>query len=65
MTRFKEEIKINDNLMKAITSYMNDETREQVHMELAPCSNEQFLTRYVELDPGFEDMLREEFGIEF
>lgn len=65
MTRFREEIKINNNLMGAIVGYMDDEVREQVHMELAPCTNEEFLKRYSELVPGFEDILKGEFGIEF
>ena len=28
---------------------MDDEIREQVHAELAPCTDEEFLTRYQEL----------------
>lgn len=40
-------------------SYMgDDDIREQVHLELAPCTNEEFLARYKEL---FE----EKYGIEF
>lgn len=30
---------------------MDDETRERVHAELAPCSEEEFLARYLELAP--------------
>ena len=30
-------------------SMMDDEIREQVHAELAPCTDEEFLTRYQEL----------------
>lgn len=29
--------------------YMDDDTREAVHAELAPCSDVEFLTRYLEL----------------
>ena len=32
-----------------IVNLMDDETRERVHEELAPCTNEEFLTRYLEL----------------
>lgn len=40
-------------------SYMgDDDIREQVHLELAPCTNEEFLARYKEL---FE----EKYGVEF
>lgn len=33
----------------AIVAVMNDEIREQVHGELAPCSDAEFLARYLEL----------------
>ena len=32
-----------------VVSYMDDETREQVHGELAPCDNLAFLKRYLEI----------------
>lgn len=54
---------IDRNVMEAIASLMDDEKREQVHAELAPCSNEEFLRRYVELDPEFENVLRSEFNV--
>ena len=34
---------------ETIVHYMDDETRERVHMELAPCTEEEFLTRYLEI----------------
>lgn len=34
----------------AIVSYMDDDIREQIHGELAPCTEEAFWARYVELD---------------
>lgn len=46
-----------------IASYMNDEIRERVHSELAPCTEEKFLERYLELDPDFSELLETEFGI--
>lgn len=64
MKRYGEETKINQELMDTIASYMDDETRETVHFELAPCKPEEFLTRYLELDPDFEELLNSEFGIE-
>lgn len=33
----------------ATVNYMDDEIREQVHAELSPCTNEEFLDRYEEL----------------
>lgn len=44
---------------------MDDEIREQVHTELAPCTAKEFLTRYLELDPGFQDLLDGEFSPEY
>lgn len=41
----------------AIVEIMNDDIREQVHADLAPCTNEEFLARYLELDPEFETAL--------
>ena len=32
-----------------IVNYMDDETREKVHDEIAPCTELEFLTRYLEL----------------
>ena len=64
MKRYGEETKINQELMDTIASYMDDETRETVHFELAPCEPEEFLTRYLELDPDFKELLNSEFGIE-
>lgn len=55
--------KINQNIMDAIAVYMDDEKREQVHYELAPCAPEEFLKRYLELDSDFEEILQSEFGI--
>lgn len=50
--------------MNTIASYMDDETRETVHHELAPCTHEEFLKRYLELDPNFTELLSIEFDIE-
>jgi len=33
----------------AITAVMDDETREAVSEELAPCTEEEFLARYLEI----------------
>lgn len=47
--------------MDVIGTYMDDDIRETVHFELAPCTPEEFLTRYLELDPDFEELLTQEF----
>lgn len=45
-----------------IATYMDDDVREQVHSELAPCEPAEFLARYYELDPTFEEFVESEFG---
>ena len=65
MLRYGEKFNIPDHLMDTIATYMNDEKREIVHGELAPCTHEEFLKRYLELDPDFEGVLWREFRIEF
>lgn len=64
MKRYGEEFTLTQELMDTIATYMDDEVREDVHCELAPCSPEEFLERYLELDPDFADLLSGEFGIE-
>lgn len=56
--------KIDQKTMDAIAVYMDDDKRERVHFELAPCEPEEFLKRYLELDPEFEGVLKTEFSIE-
>ena len=51
-------------MLDDIATYMVDEIREQVHYELAPCTPEEFLTRYLHLDPEFEELLSSEFNID-
>lgn len=60
----KQFVLITQNLLDDIATYMDDEIREQVHIELAPCTPEQFLRRYVELDPQFVAILYDVFDIE-
>lgn len=43
---------------------MNDSLREKVHAELAPCTNDQFVQRYCQLDPSFADTMYGEFNID-
>lgn len=64
MKRYGEDFTLDGDEMDAIATYMNDEIREQVHAELAPCTEEEFLSRYCERDLNFEEFLGSEFGIE-
>ena len=52
---------ITEKDMDSIVIYMDDEIREAVHMEFAPCSPEIFLEEYLKRDPEFEDLLIGEF----
>lgn len=45
----------------AIVNLMDDDIRERVAFELAPCTEEAFLKRYLELDPDFQNVLDTEF----
>lgn len=40
------------NLWAQVVELMDDDTREQVNAELAPCTEEEFLARYLELAPA-------------
>lgn len=54
----------NEHIWETIASYMDDDIREALHAELAPCTNLEFLDRYLEEDPDFEEnILKREFGI--
>lgn len=64
MTRYGEKFELNQDLMDAIAVYMDGEKREQAHREFAPCSPEDFLKHYCEIDENFEDLLKSEFSIE-
>ena len=55
----------NADVWEAVANYMDDDIREQVHTELAPCTNRQFIERYIQLDPNFELLLIKEFSIEW
>lgn len=49
---------------EAIASYMDDETREAVHGDRAPCTEIEFLREYLERDPDFSRLLWMEFDID-
>ena len=48
-------------MMERNYNLMNDEIRERVAFELAPCTEEEFLKRYLEIDPDFQNVLDTEF----
>lgn len=64
MRRYGKKWNLDQKTMEVIASYMDDEIREDLHGDLAPCAPEEFLRRYVERDPGFAELLENEFDIE-
>ena len=54
---------IENDTMDLISSYMDDEIREQIHIETWE-SNLDFLTAYCEEDDSLKDILENEFNIE-
>lgn len=64
--RYNEEYTFEDeNEWYYIVTLMDDEKREATHLEVAPCTNRVFLEAYLEKDPEFEQLLAQEFGIEW
>lgn len=43
-----------------IVGYMDDDIREKLHFELAPCSNETFLERCLEIVPSYQNLIKNE-----
>ena len=64
MRRYGEEYTLDQDTLDIISTYMDDEIRERLHYELAPCEPEEFLARYLEEDRSFVDFLWSEFRIE-
>ena len=58
---YKDKLDNDERLWDTIASYMDDEIRETVHAEMAPCGNREFLERYLELDPDFKELLKNYF----
>ena len=50
--------------MNDIALYMDDEIREGIHFNLAPCTNEEFIIAYCNAVPDFEEFLNKTFNIE-
>ena len=54
---------INNKLMDAIATYMDNDIREELHFKFAPCSPKKFLQEYIKRDHGFVQVLESEFSI--
>lgn len=46
--------------MNALAQYMDDEIRERLHREMAPCTNQEFFDAYCE---AHEEKYGEEFTV--
>lgn len=64
MTRYGEDYILTQEELDTIATYMDDDIREDLHFELAPCTPEEFLKAYVKRVPSFEELLKIEFSIE-
>ena len=56
-----KKLNLTEELIETISSYMNDEIREDIHSKMAPCSFEKFLKAYLEEDESFYNLLKSEF----
>lgn len=59
-----DKITLTMSLLDNIATYMDDEKREEIHNEFAPCEPIVFLKEYLKIDPDFEALLNSEFSIE-
>ena len=64
MTRYGQKVKLDQELLDVIATYMDDDIRENIAFELAPCSPDEFLMEYTKHDSKFVDLLKSEFSIE-
>ena len=64
MKRYGKNYILTQDLLNEIATYMNDEVRENLHLEIASCTPELFLKEYIKRDAGFKNLLVSEFGIE-
>lgn len=46
--------RIAESELVKVTPYRNDEIRESVHFDFAPCTATEFLAEYLKRDPEFE-----------
>ena len=60
----KKVFELTQEELDVIATYMDDDIRENVACDLAPCTPNEFLREYVNRDKQFEELLKSEFGIE-
>jgi hypothetical protein len=60
----KKSFELSQDELDVIATYMDDDIRESVAFDLAPCTPNQFLREYVSRHEQFEELLKSEFGVE-
>ena len=60
----KKVFELTQEELDVIATYMNDDIRENVAFDLAPCTPGDFLREYVNRHEHFDLLLKSEFGIE-
>lgn len=63
MKRYNEKFELTEQFLNDLTNYMDHDLVEKLHFELAPCEPIDFLTKYLEIKPEFETVLKDEFSI--
>lgn len=58
-----QDFELRQDQMDVIAMYMDDDIREDLHGDLAPCSPELFLREYCARDKNFENLLWQEFSV--
>lgn len=54
--------KITDAELGILSTYMNDEIRESVHFDMAPCTANEFLEEYLKRDENFIEIVTDVIG---
>lgn len=60
----EEEKQVLKRAMSVLVVIMDTDIREKVHDELAPCTDEVFIEKYLEYDPGFKEIYEEVIAYE-
>ena len=59
-----EEREVLKRAMSVLVVFMDAGIREDVAYELAPCTDEEFIKKYLEYDPGFKEIYEEVIAYE-
>lgn len=62
--KYNERFTLTQDELDVIATYMNDDIRENLHLDISGCTPEEFLAAYLKADPDFVELLENEFHIE-